>query len=97
MPPEARELMDRLRAGVTPSEYLRGLVEADGARRALSDPYLALAYLAEAQRQLPEAWQSEDMPDLLADDLTGTDVSAIVGAEVDASGLTREDLGPAPR
>ncbi len=97
MPPETRDLMDRLRAGVTPSEYVRGLVEADGARRALGDPYLALAYLTEAQRQLPAAWQGEDMPDLLADVHVGPDLGAIVGAKVEGSGLTREDFGPAPR
>ncbi len=97
MSPETRELMDRLRAGLPPSEYVRGLVEEDAARHALSDPQLALAKVAEAQRDIPPAWQRDDLPDLLADLLKGADVSAVIGAEVEAGNLSREELGPAPR
>jgi Arc/MetJ-type ribon-helix-helix transcriptional regulator len=96
MPPETRELMDRLRGSASQSEYVRRLVEAEVARRGVNEAWLALARLADAQAEIPDSWRRDDLPDLLEDVLVARDPAALIGAEVDAA-WSLEKLGPATR
>ncbi len=95
MPPEVRDLLDSLRQDLTPSEYVRQLVESDAARRALESPQLALAEIARAQAELPLAWLREDLPDPLEDMRQVPPADSLVDADVDASGFNFADLKPA--
>lgn len=95
MPPEVRNLLDSLREDLTPSEYVRQLVESDAARRALESPQLALAEIARAQAELPLSWLREDLPDPLHEVRQVPLADRMVGADVDASGFNLADLKPA--
>lgn len=95
MPPEVRDLLDSLREDMTPSEYVRQLVESDAARRTLESPQLALAEIARAQAELPLAWLREDLPDPLDEVRQLPPADRLVGADVDASNFNFADLKPA--
>lgn len=95
MPPEARDLLDVLREESTPSEYVRRLVEADAARRALESPQLALAEVTRAQAELPPSWFREDLPDPLEEVRRVPPAERLVGADVDAGDLQLPDVKPA--
>lgn len=95
MPPEVRDLLEALREESTPSEYVRRLVETDGARRALESPELALAEVTRAQAELPSAWLREDLGDPLEEARWMPDATGLVGAAVYAGDLNLQDLKPA--
>lgn len=95
MPPEVRDLLDSLRDDLTPSEYVRQLVESDAARRALESPELALAEIARAQAELPLTWLREDLPDPLDGVRQVPPADSMVGSDVDATDFNLADLKPA--
>jgi len=97
MPPEVRDLLEALREESTPSEYVRRLVESDGARRALDSPELALAEVTRAQAELPSAWLHEDLGDPLEELRRLPDVGGLVGADVYAGDINLQGLKPATR
>jgi|SRR5579859_1154053 len=94
MRPEVRDLLDSLREDLTPSEYVRRLVESDAARRALESPQLALAEIARAQAELPSTWLREDLPDPLDEARQVPPADHLVGADVDATNINLADLKP---
>jgi hypothetical protein len=94
MPPEVRNLLDSLREDLTPSEYVRRLVESDAARRALNSPAFALAEIARAQAELPLSWLREDLSDPLDEVHHLPEAEGLVGAAVDATDLNLSKLKP---
>lgn len=91
MSAEVRRLVDVLRGERSPSEYVRDLIERDAARRALDSQEIALREIARAQALLPESWLVDEWPD--PDELREPgDVSPLVGASVDMSGLAQDEL-----
>lgn len=95
MPPDVRDLLDSLRENLTPSEYVRQLVESDAARRALESPELALAEIGRAQAELPLAWLREDLPDPLDEVRQTPPADSLVDAFVDAIDINLAELKPA--
>ncbi len=79
------------------SEYVRGLVEQDAARRALTSPAMARLELARARHELPAVWLREHRPDLLEPGRGNPSVEPLDGATAALDRLKLIALGPAPR
>lgn len=95
MPPRTRSLLESLRKDRSASEYVRRLVEEDAARRALHSPSLAELELAEARRDLPDAWLLRELPDPLEDARAFPSAGMLAGSAVSLGALAPADLRPA--